>query len=119
MQGPCAPTHSRSLAHSVLLLPLCLRAARATSDPRPRFYSRWLSKENPDPDGFHLKIVAKVARLYMHEDKDNSPLTAAFAAKGLGAPDFALFCAPLPPHSIPPCHAPCCYLCSAYCARRF
>ena len=29
----------------------------------------------------------------MHEDKNRSPLTAAFAAKGLGAPDFALFCA--------------------------
>ena len=52
---------------------------------------RWLSKDNPDPDGFHLKIVAAVARVYMHEDGDRSPLTKAFAAKGLGAPDFALF----------------------------
>ena len=59
--------------------------------------SRWLSQGDPDPDGFHLKIVAAVARLYMEVHKPNgyycSPLTAAFAAKGLGAPDFALFCA--------------------------
>ena len=29
----------------------------------------------------------------MHEEDRKSPLTKAFAAKGLGAPDFALFCA--------------------------
>jgi Ran GTPase-activating protein (RanGAP) involved in mRNA processing and transport len=52
---------------------------------------RWLSKHHPDPYGFHLGIVASVARLYMHKDRDRSPLTAAFAAKGLGSPDFALF----------------------------
>ena len=52
---------------------------------------RWLSKDNPDPDGFHLKIVAAVARVYMHEERGKSPLTNAFVAKGLGAPDFALF----------------------------
>ena len=61
---------------------------------RPRaLRSRWLSQGNPDPDGFHLKIVAAVARVYMHEEDRKSPLTKAFAAKGLGAPDFALFCA--------------------------
>ena len=69
-----------------------LRAPEPRNRPRA-LRSRWLSKGNPDPDGFHLKIVAAVARVYMHEDKDRSPLTAAFAAKGLGAPDFALFCA--------------------------
>ena len=37
------------------------------------------------------RIVAAVARLYMHENKRYSPLSAAFAAKGLGPPDFALF----------------------------
>ena len=80
---------------------------------RPRaLRSRWLSKGNPDPDGFHLKIVAAVARVYMHESKMNrSPLTAAFAAKGLGAPDFALFCALPTPCS----HRP---ALGAVCARR-
>ena len=29
---------------------------------------RWLSKEHPDPEGFQLRIVAEVAKLYMHED---------------------------------------------------
>ena len=54
---------------------------------------RWLSKDHPDPDGFHLGIVAAVAKLYMDKKWNKSPLTAAFDAKGLGAPDFALFCA--------------------------
>ena len=58
---------------------------------------RWLSKDHPDPDGFHLHIVAAVARLYMHRESGKSPLTAAFEQKGLGYPDFALFCAPLTP----------------------
>ena len=67
---------------------------------------RWLSKDHPDPDGFHLGIVAPVAKLYMKETgksgSPRSPLTAAFDAKGLGAPDFALFCARPPgakPHA--------------------
>ena len=75
-----------------LLRAFVLRAPPSLGTPRA-LRSRWLSKGNPDPDGFHLKIVAAVARVYMHKDKDRSPLTAAFAAKGLGAPDFALFCA--------------------------
>ena len=58
---------------------------------------RWLTKDHPDPDGFHLHIVAAVARLYMHTESRKSPLTAAFMKKGLGYPDFALFCAPLTP----------------------
>ena len=55
------------------------------------FVVRWLSKDHPDPDGFHLSIVAKVAKLYMAHDGRDSPLTLAFQLKGLGAPDFALF----------------------------
>ena len=47
---------------------------------------RWLSAEHPDPDRFHLKIVAAVARLYMKN------LADAFQLAGLGdEPDFALF----------------------------
>ena len=87
-----------------------LRAPPSLGTPRA-LRSRWLSKGNPDPDGFHLKIVAAVARVYMHKDKDRSPLTAAFAAKGLGAPDFALFCALPTPCS----HRP---ALGAVCARR-
>ena len=60
---------------------------------RPACDGRWLSKDHPDPDRFHLAIVAAVARLYMHENSKHSPLSAAFKAKGLGAPDFACFCA--------------------------
>ena len=52
---------------------------------------RCMTKDHPDPHGFHLAIVARVARLYMHSDPDCSPLTAAFKAAGLVAPDFALF----------------------------
>ena len=55
---------------------------------------RWLSKDHPDPEGFHLAIVAAVAKLYMKADHrfgSFSPLTAAFRGAGLGAPDFALF----------------------------
>ena len=52
-----------------------------------------------DPEGFHLAIIAKVAALYlglggrMEDGKPEYPsdLYAAFAAKGLGLPDFALF----------------------------
>ena len=50
-----------------------------------------MSKDHPDPDGFHLRIIAAVAALYMHDDTERSPLTAAFKEKGLGAPDFAFF----------------------------
>lgn len=56
---------------------------------------RWLTKEHPDPKGFHLEIVAAVARLYMKAEKmygmSCSPLAAAFEKAGLGEPDFALF----------------------------
>ena len=101
---PLPPSHPcpSLLRAFVLRAPPSLGTARALR-------SRWLSKGNPDPDGFHLEIVAAVARLYMHADKRASPLTAAFEDKGLGEPDFALFCAlrhapltqPLPPR--PPC----------------
>jgi Ran GTPase-activating protein (RanGAP) involved in mRNA processing and transport len=60
---------------------------------------RWLTKEHPDPDGFHLGIVASVAELYLNPRgwKDiggrdqTSQLTAAFRNHGLGLPEFALF----------------------------
>ena len=75
---------------------------------RDRSY-RWLTKEHPDPDGFHLGIVAAVAELYLNlrggkawgedhgPDKFPSQLTEAFRKHGkklgkkLGRPDFALF----------------------------
>ena len=64
---------------------------------------RWLTKEHPDPDGFHLGIVAAVAELYLNlrggewfsrddgPDRYPSQLTAAFRKHGLGLPEFALF----------------------------
>ena len=64
---------------------------------------RWLTKEHPDPDGFHLGIVAAVAELYLNlrggelpwedygPDRFPSQLTAAFRKHGLGLPEFALF----------------------------
>ena len=64
---------------------------------------RWLTKEHPDPDGFHLGIVAAVAELYLNlrggikgrinlgPDAFPSQLTAAFRRHGLGLPEFALF----------------------------
>jgi Ran GTPase-activating protein (RanGAP) involved in mRNA processing and transport len=65
---------------------------------------RWLTKEHPDPDGFHLGIVAAVAELYLNlrggkfplGDDDGpdgfpSQLTLAFRKHGLGLPEFALF----------------------------
>jgi hypothetical protein len=64
---------------------------------------RWLAKEHPDPDGFHLGIVAAVAELYLNlrggikGRVDLGPrgyasqLTAAFRRHGLGLPEFALF----------------------------
>jgi len=60
---------------------------------------RWLTMEHPDPDGFHLGIVASVAELYLNQRgwKDKygfdqySQLTRAFRKHGLGLPEFALF----------------------------
>jgi hypothetical protein len=56
---------------------------------------RWLTKEHPDPDGFHLGIVAAVAELYLNllkgEDAAASQLSAAFQKHRLGLPEFALF----------------------------
>ena len=59
---------------------------------------RWLSKEHPDPRGFHLSIVAAVLGLYFAETSEwkkanYSPLTAAYAAAGLDwkTADCALF----------------------------
>ena len=46
-------------------------------------------------DGFHLAIVARVAAMYLSKAKCDSrfmsPLAEAFAERGLGEPDFALF----------------------------
>ena len=60
--------------------------------------SAGLSKGHPDPYGFHLDIVAAVAKLYLNGSDKNkgaagSPLAAAFEKAGLGedAADFALF----------------------------
>ena len=57
-----------------------------------------LTKDHPDPDRFHLDIVAAVARLYLDggttfdiKGGKGSPLAAAFEKAGLGEPDFALF----------------------------
>ena len=54
-----------------------------------------------DPDGFHLEILAAVAKLYLGlsgrgvEDEGvpqyPSDLWAAFESRGLGPPDFAMF----------------------------
>ena len=58
---------------------------------------RWLTKEHPDPDAFHLAIVAAVAELYLNErgggHEKGSPLTNAFKKAGLNeaSADFALF----------------------------
>ena len=58
---------------------------------------RWLSRSHPDPDGFHLGLVASVAELYLNlAGYDNgtmypSQLTQAFQSRGLGEADFALF----------------------------
>ena len=62
-----------------------------------------LTASHPDPDRFHLDIVAAVARLYLgldgkHKGSEGSPLAAAFKKAGrssgtwLGKDlDFALF----------------------------
>ena len=47
-----------------------------------------------DPDGFHLRIIAEVASLYMGQTGEYSiisPLVAAFREAGLMDVDFALF----------------------------
>ena len=44
---------------------------------------RWLSAAHPDPEGFHLAIVAQVAALYLKPDAERSPLAAAFKRAGL------------------------------------
>ena len=50
---------------------------------------RWLSADHPDPDGFHLAIIAEVAALYLK----NSGLTYVFIRADLdpALADFALF----------------------------
>ena len=50
---------------------------------------RWLSADHPDPDGFHLAIIAEVAALYLK----SGYLTSAFGMAGLdeNVTDFALF----------------------------
>jgi len=32
---------------------------------------RWLTKDHPDPEGFHLAIIANVAEKYMEQEKEN------------------------------------------------
>ena len=47
---------------------------------------RWLSASNPDPDAFHLEIIAKVSKLYLKpvcKGYSASPLVAAFQRKGI------------------------------------
>ena len=54
---------------------------------------RWLTRDHPDPNGFHLAIVATVAKLYMGlsgEYKDHSHLVKACQSVQLEV-DFALF----------------------------
>ena len=58
-----------------------------------------LTKDHPDPERFHLEIVAAVAEMYLDggpassilSSASTSPLAAAFERAGLGAPDFAFF----------------------------
>ena len=53
------------------------------------------TQEHPDPEGFHLNIVATVAELYLSTETRYgrwcSPLAEAFQKAKLGRPDFALF----------------------------
>ena len=53
---------------------------------------RWLTAIHPDPDAFHLNIVAKVAKLYLKPESDRSPLVKAFTDAGFSAneADFGL-----------------------------
>ena len=48
---------------------------------------RWLTATHPDPDAFHLRIIAKVAKLYLKAEKEVvdvscSPLVDAFERAG-------------------------------------
>lgn len=63
---------------------------------------RWLSRDHPDPNGFHLGIVGDVCRSYLGLDDSGepgesfdsdkrSPLLAACAQHGVMRADFALF----------------------------
>lgn len=61
---------------------------------------RWLSEQHPDPDAFHLQIVAAVASLYLGRGgyyskaaAQKSPLALAFQNAGLAEErvDFAVF----------------------------
>jgi hypothetical protein len=54
---------------------------------------RWLDPKHPDPNGFHLGIVASVAELYLNlKGGYESQLTTAFREHGLrGLTEFALF----------------------------
>lgn len=59
---------------------------------------KWLSAVHPDPTGFHLTAVARIARLYLKHDQSFgpdayfSPLVEAFVAAGVPSRlwDFAL-----------------------------
>ena len=50
---------------------------------------RWLTAIHPDPDAFHLNIVAEVAKLYLKSEKEDffscSPLVNAFERAGTAA----------------------------------
>ena len=54
---------------------------------------RWLDRDNPDPNGFHLKRVADAARLYITDDEPDSLYHSVFAPLGYKSDqcDFALF----------------------------
>lgn len=54
---------------------------------------RWLAREHPDPNGFHLAIVAAASKLYLGlagKQASSSPLVAALHSLGMDT-DFALF----------------------------
>ena len=56
---------------------------------------RWLTAEHPDPEGFHLAILARVAALYLKpnnaQGRHLSPLVEAFERASVGTPpDFAV-----------------------------
>jgi len=57
---------------------------------------RWLTKDHPDPEGFHLAIIANVAEKYMEQEKENwilgDFLKDAFTEAGIpDQTDFAIF----------------------------
>ena len=54
---------------------------------------RWLTADHPDPDGFHLAIIARVAELYLkpeHMHGHRSPLVEAFETMGESRADFGV-----------------------------